>query len=109
MPNQIFKENVSNEILFEFLEKFCIKKDKYFIFDLNSYKKMIFHDLYKDFVAQVIDHYHKAKQFYLERKITYNSMTTIFKQICKCNSISYTSEIKYNESTYTIVYYIYFL
>lgn len=108
MPNQIFKEDVLNQTLFDFLEKICIKKEKHFIFDLNSYKKILFYNLYKDFTLQLEPHYHKAKQFYLNRPLTYNSMTTILKQICKCNSISYTSETKYNESTYTIVFYIFF-
>ena len=40
-------------------------------------------------------------------KLTYNSFTTIIRQICKYNQITYTSQIKYDKSTYEIVYYIY--
>ena len=51
--------------------------------------------------------YHISKQKYLERKLTYNNFTTILRQICNFNKINYTSQIKYDKSTYDIIYYIY--
>ena len=44
---------------------------------------------------------------YLEKKQTYNSFTTIVRQICNFNKLTYTSKIKYNKSSYDIVYIIY--
>ena len=44
---------------------------------------------------------------YLDKKLTYNSFTTILRQICNYNKITYTSQIKYDKSSYEITYYIY--
>jgi len=61
-----------------------------------------------EFCETIKNYYHLSKQFYLERKMTYNSFTTILRQICKNNNIMFTSQIKYNESKYNIDYLIYF-
>lgn len=108
MSNQIFKNQVPNNILFGLLEKVCLKTDKYYSIDMNAYKKMMFHNLHVDFCNLLKEYYHLGKQFYLERELTYKSFTNIIRQICKNNSIMYTSKMKYNESKYNIVYFVYF-
>lgn len=108
MLKQIFRKSIENELLFNFLEKFCIKTDKYFLFDINAYRKMIFHNYQETFLTMLLEYYHISKQFYLTRKVTNNSIINILRQICKNNSIMFTSKIKYNESKYNIDYYIYF-
>jgi hypothetical protein len=70
---------------------------------------MLFHKLHVDFLKQIIDYYHASKQFYIERKFTYNSFTNIVRQICKSNGITFTSQIKYNESQYNIDYFVYYI
>ena len=37
--SQIFKETIDKTLLFNFLEKICDKTEKYYIFDLNAYKR----------------------------------------------------------------------
>jgi len=108
MTNQIFKKNVPNSVLYDMLEKICLKTDKYYLIDINSYKKLMFHQLQNNFVEVLRDYYHIGKQFYINRTFTYKSFTNIVRQICKNNSIMYTSEMKYNESKYNIVFYVYF-
>jgi hypothetical protein len=108
MTKQIFKSDVPNDILFAFLEKFCLKTDKYFLIDTNAYRKMIFHGFHFEFCEELKNYYHLSKHFYIERKMTYNSFTTILRQICKHNNIMFISQIKYNESKYNIDYIIYF-
>ena len=108
MTNQIFKKNVPNSVLYDMLEKICLKTDKYYLIDINSYKKLMFHQLQNKFVEVLQDYYHIGKQFYINRTFTYKSFTNIVRQICKNNSIMYTSEMKYNESKYNIVFYVYF-
>ena len=108
MTKQIFKKQVSNELLFSFLEKICFKTDKYYLIDMNAYRKMMYYNYNKEFFESIKDCYHLSKQFYLDRKITYNSFTTIIRQICKSNNVMFTSQIKYNESKYNIDYLIYF-
>jgi hypothetical protein len=108
MTNQLFKQNIPNDILFDLLNLICIKNDKYYIFDSVSFKKGVFNNEIELFIEKCKCYYHKSKQKYLERKNTYNNFTTILRQICNFNKITYTSEIKYDKSSYNIIYYIYF-
>lgn len=107
MSSQIFKRNIAPDILFALLEKISFKKDKYYLFDMNAYRKLLFYDLHTEFCNSIKDYYFSGKQFYLERKMTYNSFTNIIRQICKNANVMYTSQIKYNESKYNIDYFIY--
>jgi len=108
MSSQIFRKIVPKEILFDLLEKVCIKTDKYYLIDMNSYKKLIFYGYNIDFCNGLKEYYNLSKLFYLERKLSYNSFTNIVRQICKVNNIMFTSQIKYNESKYNIDFFIYF-
>lgn len=105
---QIFKMNVPIEILFSLLEKVCIENDKYFLFDLNSFRKLLFYSEMKDaFLEQIKPYYHTSKQFYVTRKLSYNSMVNIIRQICKSNNTIFSKNLSYNHSKYTIVYCVY--
>ena len=108
MNSQIFKKNIPNEFLFNFLEKFCLKTDKYYLIDYNAYKKMLFNDLQQGFCESLKEYYYLGKYFYLERDMTYKSFTNIVRQICKHNNIMFTSKMKYNKSKYNIDFLIYF-
>lgn len=108
MSKQIFKHRIPNEILFEFLEQGCMKTDKYYLIDMNAYKRIIFHKFHLEFFAIIIDFYQDSKRFYVEREFTYNSFTNIIRQICKYNQIKFTSQIKYTDANYNIDYYVYF-
>ena len=108
MLNQIFKKEIPIQILYEILEKMCVKTDKYYMVDLNAYKKMLYHEYHIEFCKSLLDYYHLSKQFYLTRKLTYNFFTNIIRQLCKSKNIMFTSNIKYNESNYVIEYYIYY-
>ncbi len=106
MSNQIFKKNVPNELVFGILETICMKNEKYYIFDSISYKKGIYNGSIVEFIDFCKPYYHNSKKKYLERKLSYNNFITILRQICNCNNITYTSQIKYENSAYEIVYYI---
>jgi hypothetical protein len=107
MTSQIFKNKVPNALFFELLDKICPKNEKHYTFNLDSFKKGIFNKEIIKFFENLKPYYFISKQKYLERKITYNSFTTILRQICNNNKIIYTSQIIYNKSSYNIVYYIY--
>ena len=109
MPNQIFKKNIPTEILFNLLDTICMKNEKHYTLNINSFKKGIFIGSIPAFIEECKQYYHNSKQKYLEKKLTYNSFTTVLRQICNFNKITYTSQIKYDKSTYDIVYYIYIL
>ena len=108
MNSQIFKNQIPKELLFDLLDKICIKNDKYYILNKISYKKCEFLNLLDNFCEKISPAYHKSKQFYVTRKHNYSSFITIIRQICRLNSINYVSKIVYNKSTYDIIYNIYF-
>jgi hypothetical protein len=109
MLKQIFKENVPINTLYELLEKVCLKTDKYFLIDNNSFKKLLYFNYHTEFLERILPCYQESKKFYAVRKFTYNSFVNIVRQICKSNDIMFTSKIKYNESKYNIDYFIYLL
>ena len=108
MSSQIFKQHVPNELLISLLDDIAIKTDKCYFLNNNCYKKGMFKNIVEEFINKCIPFYHLSKRKYLERKLTYHSFITVVRQICNFNKITYTSQIKYDKSTYDIVYYIYF-
>jgi len=96
-----------NDIL-QLLDNICLKNDKCYILNKEAYKRGLYNDLIPTFITNCIQYYHISKRKYLERKLTYNSFTTILRQICKLNKFTYTSQIRYDKSSYNIVYYIFF-
>ena len=108
MSSQIFKRTIPNAMLFSLLNTISIKNDNHYIFNKLSYKKGIFNEEIPKFIESCRPYYHISKEKYLDRKPSYNSFTTILRQICNYNQITYTSQIKYDKSNYDIVYYIYF-
>jgi hypothetical protein len=107
MSTQIFKKNLPNEKLFQLLDSICLKNEKHYVLNVESFKKGVFKEIIQQFLNNCTEYYHLSKRKYLEKKLTYNSFTTVIRQICNFNKITYTSKIKYDKSTYTIVYYIY--
>lgn len=108
MTKQIFRCAVPIKILFDVLDEVCLKTDKYYLIDMNAYKKYIYNDIHTRFIETIRDYYHASKQFYVTRKVTYNSFTNMIRQICKVNNVMFTSNIRYNESKYNINYLIYY-
>ena len=109
MSNQLFKQNVPNELLFNLLDSICSKNNKHYILNNEAFKRGVFQESIPKFLTECTQYYHIAKRKYLERKLTYNSFITVLRQICNFNNITYTSQIKYDKSNYFIFYYIYFL
>ena len=107
MPNQIIKQNIPNEVFFKLLDTNCVKNDKYYTFDTNSFKKGIYNGTIVEFTEFCKPFYHVSKNKYLDRKLTYKNFVTVLRQICKCNNITYTSKVKYDKSSYETLYYIF--
>ena len=108
MSSQIFKNMIPNTLLFDLLDKICIKSVKCYMFDNISFKKGIYSGDINKFLEECKPYYHISKRKYLERKLTYNTFTTILRQICNFNKITYTSQIKYDKSNYNIIYYVFY-
>lgn len=108
MSSQIFKNNIPNENLYEIINEICLKNEKYYIFNFESYKKGIYKEIIPKFMEYCKPFYHISKRKYLEKKLTYNTFMTVLRQICNFNKITYTSKIIYDKSSYHIEYYIYY-
>jgi len=108
MSTQIFKNPIPNDKFIELLEEIGKKTEKCYIVNNDSYKRGLFTNSIPNFIKECKSFYHISKQKYLDRKLTYNNFTTILRQICNYNKIKYTSQIKYDNSSYNIIYYIFF-
>ena len=104
----LFRSHIPIDYLYDVLEKICVKKEKYYIIDFNSYRLLQFHDLYTNFAEQIIQAYKPSKQKYVTRTLTYNSFVTIVRHICRINGIPFDTKFNYQYSLYNIDYYIYF-
>jgi hypothetical protein len=107
MSSQIFKKEVPNETLFNLLENICMKNEKHYILNSDSFKKGILNKYIENFLEICKPYYHNSKKKYIEKKLTYNSFITVVRQICNYNKLTYISQIKYTKSSYDIVYIIY--
>jgi hypothetical protein len=118
---KIIKTDVPNELLYDFIKKIShkIPNSNHYLIDLFAYKKATYCDeepslpphesssLLQKFCQDLMPYYCKDKQFFLTRKMSYNNLNTILRQICRHNSIECRSERKYDKSKTHIVYYIY--
>ena len=94
-------------MLFELLDIICLKNERYYTFNNESFKKGMYNNDIQNFMNICMPYYHISKRKYLEKKLTHKSFVTVLRQICNFNNIKYTSQISYYKSTYDIVYYIY--
>jgi hypothetical protein len=108
MLNYLFLKQVPVELLIELLEQICTKTDHFYLIDMNAYRKMIFYNLHEPFCTTLTSYYHISKRYYLTREMTYNSFTNIVRQICKSNKHLFYTELKYDYSVYTILYFVSF-
>jgi hypothetical protein len=108
MTSQLFKENIRINILYDFLEKICIKDEanKLYIFSKAAFKKAEIYDLITNFKEVIKPYYHTSKQYYIDRNLSFIRFTTVIKQICNLNNIEIISKIVYNKSKYEMEYYI---
>ena len=98
--------DISNHILYDFLNIYCIKEDNYYIINKYTFKQYEFNNNIIEFYNILKNYYYSNKTIYLEREINYKNFITVIRQICKKNNISYIKKIKYDKSNYNIVYYI---
>ena len=108
MSSQIFRDNIPKKILFDFLKENAVEKLNYYFFSKTHFKAAHFNENVQPFLDEVKDYYFSSKQKYVTRKMNYKNFDTIIRQICKFHHIPFSSNIKYDKSTYDINYNIYF-
>ena len=105
--SQIFQTSYPKCNFFEFLNKFCEKNDKQYIFSKEAFKRVKLDEAVTPFCENLKKYYFPSKHHYLEREKNYKHFITIIRQICKYHHIPFTSNIKYSKSKYEIKYFIY--
>jgi hypothetical protein len=107
---QLFKKNISINILFDFLNKVnCQKTDSFFVVDITAYKKSIYTDLLCPFLDQLKEYYYSSKYKYINiESMNHNKFNTIIRQICKNSNTPFSKTLRHDQSKYSVVYNIYF-
>ena len=110
MMCQVLRKPIPNNILFNFLDKMgCKKTDKCYIVDITAYKRAIYNNDLEIFINDIKEYYYTSKLHYLDiSHMSHNKFNTIIRQICKCNNILFSKYIKYDKSTYSVVYNVYY-
>ena len=112
--HKFFKYAIPVEIVHNFIKKISHKmpNSEYHLIDLNAYKKAIYCSdsqtvsLLEQFCNDLLPYYCKEKQVFLTRKMSYNNLNTILRQVCRHCAIECKSERKYDKSKTQIIYHI---
>jgi hypothetical protein len=108
--SQVFKKVIPKHFLFEFLDAIgCQKTDKFYIVDVTAFKRAVYNNLLEVFIHNIKDYYYTSKLHYVDMShMNHNKFNTIIRQVCKCNNISFSKFIKYDKSTYSVVYKVHY-
>ena len=113
-PHKFFKSAIPVEMIYEFIKKIAYKmpNSEYYLIDMNAYKKAMYcpepysASLVEQLCNDLMPCYCKEKQVFLTRKMSYNNLNTILRQVCRHCGIECKSERKYDKSKTHIVYHI---
>jgi hypothetical protein len=112
---KLFKTIVPTELFYDFIKNIAYKmpNSDYYLIDISAYKKAVYCDEYQitpsllqQFCNDLMPYYCNDKQFFLTRKMSYNNLNTIIRQVCRHNNIECKPTRKYDKSKTQIVYYI---
>ena len=107
MSKQIFKKDPPLNVLKELLQNIAIKDGEKYMLNKYCFKKATLNNEIEPFINSMNDYYHLSKNHYLKKNHTLTSLITIIRQICKFYNIKMVSKIKYYNSIYETIYYIY--
>lgn len=105
--SQIFQKDLPQHYLFDFLDKYCEKKNNKFTLNKPAFKKAKIDKAVRPFCEYLKNFYYPSKHHYLDREMLYKNFITIIRQICKYHHLAFTSNIKYFKSKYEIEYFIF--
>jgi len=100
-------DNNLKKIMTNFLIQYCRYENNYYIINNEIFKKYKINNKLDSFIKDLLEFYRDSKKYFLERDITFNTLTTILRHLCKYLNVEYTKKIVYNKNNYTIQYYIY--
>lgn len=103
---RIFYEPVDIDIVYDILERCCIKTDKHYTFNQLAYKQMVFLQLLDGFLQQITPFYRENKREYVTREMNFVNFLTILKQICNSNGVPFSSRTQKSDASVITHYYI---
>ena len=104
--SNIIKNDISINIVFDFLDKFSPIVNNNYVFNKETYKKYMYNDKIDGFCKLLKKYYKRSKIYYLEREMSFIKFVTILRQLCNYLNIEYKTNTKYDKNTYNIIYYI---
>lgn len=104
--SNIIKNDMSINILYDFLDIGTNILNNYYVFNKEIYKKYVYNNNIESFCKLLKKYYKKSKFFYLERDMNFIKFVTIIRQLCNYLNIEYKTSTKYDKNTYNIIYYI---
>lgn len=107
MKSQIFVNYIEYSAFIDFLNLISVKQGNKYTINPIIFKQAVYNNKIEPFIDSIKNNYHLSKQKYVDKDITYKKFLTIIRQICRSLNIYYKSEIKYTNSKYSIIYYIY--
>jgi hypothetical protein len=113
-PHKFFRSAIPVAMLYDFVHKISYKlpNTECYLIDRNAYKKAIYCpepasvSAIEQFCSDLMPYYCKEKQVFLTRKMSYNNLNTILRQVCRHCAVEFRSERKYDKSKTHIVYYV---
>ena len=64
--------DISNNILYDFLDIYCIKEDNYYILNKSIFKQYEYNNVITEFFTILKKYYYDKSLYYLNREINYN-------------------------------------
>lgn len=95
---QVFCKQVTFDLIEPLLKKICIPVEKGYVVDETAFSRLLFYGLEKDFIETMRPYYYNSKLYYIERKLTFKSFSTIVRQICKASGTLVISSVQYFHS-----------
>ena len=90
---KVFRIDPPYEIFLELLN-YCNDMRQYFICNYECYRKIIFHNQYREILDRLREYYYTSKQFYVDRRFDYNSFVVIMRQLCRAFNKDYSWKAK---------------
>lgn len=109
MKNQLFTKPVPPQVLWRFLTAVqAVECDTYYTVSNAEYKRANLVNALAPFLAEISPFYLPSKRHFINHTSTmsYIKMMTIVRQLCNANGIVYERKMKYDKSTYEIIYHI---
>jgi hypothetical protein len=105
--NYMFHSIIDSNILFELLDLVCVKRAEYYIFGIYAYRSLQYRNIYPEFAKKIVNCYRPHYRSFVTRPLTYQSIVTIIRHICKMHNIRLEAKTEY-KPVYNTDYYIYY-